>query len=359
MSSTGKKRRGNRLLADELPLLFFPTGRMPCSEETRSVFEVVLRDRGNAKRFRGGTAGLRKREAFSRRYCGIEETRSVFEVVLRDRGNAKRFRGGTADSGECERNQKMADNKIPVICVKDLYKIYRVGESKVRALNGVDFTIYKGEFCAIVGTSGSGKSTLLNMLAGLEKPTKGEIVIAGEHIENKTENQLVRFRREHIGFIFQSFNLLSTMTALENVALPLTFQGVDKAKRLKKASALLDLVKLGKYKNHRPTQMSGGQQQRVGVARALVVDPEIIFADEPTGNLDSNTSREVMELMQQVVHEKQQTLVMVTHDNHLASFADRIFHIIDGKIVRIDDMTGKSKEEREKEEKKREEEASI
>ena len=168
------------------------------------------------------------------------------------------------------------------------------------------------------------------------------------------------------------------MTALENVALPLTFQGVDKAKRLKKASALLDLVKLGKYKNHRPTQMSGGQQQRVaiaralvnnpsviiadeptGVARALVVDPEIIFADEPTGNLDSNTSREVMELMQQVVHEKQQTLVMVTHDNHLASFADRIFHIIDGKIVRIDDMTGKSKEEREKEEKKREEEASI
>ena len=306
MSSTGKKKRGNRLLADELPLLFFSTGRMPCSEETRSVFERVLRD----------------------------------------------------SSGN-ERNQKMADNKIPVICVKDLYKIYRVGESKVSALNGVDFTIYKGEFCAIVGTSGSGKSTLLNMLAGLEKPTKGEIVIAGEHIENKTENQLVRFRREHIGFIFQSFNLLSTMTALENVALPLTFQGVDKAKRLKKASALLDLVKLGKYKNHRPTQMSGGQQQRVGVARALVVDPEIIFADEPTGNLDSNTSREVMELMQQVVHEKQQTLVMVTHDNHLASFADRIFHIIDGKIVRIDDMTGKSKEEREKEEKKREEEASI
>ena len=319
MSSTGKKRRGNRLLADELPLLFFPTGRVPCSEDTQSVFERVLRDRGNAKR----------------------------------------FRGGTADSSGNERNQKMADNKIPVICVKDLYKIYRVGESKVRALNGVDFTIYKGEFCAIVGTSGSGKSTLLNMLAGLEKPTKGEIVIAGEHIENKTENQLVRFRREHIGFIFQSFNLLSTMTALENVALPLTFQGVDKAKRLKKASALLDLVKLGKYKNHRPTQMSGGQQQRVGVARALVVDPEIIFADEPTGNLDSNTSREVMELMQQVVHEKQQTLVMVTHDNHLASFADRIFHIIDGKIVRIDDMTGKSKEEREKEEKKREEEASI
>lgn len=231
----------------------------------------------------------------------------------------------------------MAEARKPVIQVKDLYKVYRVGDTKVRALNGVDFNIYKGEFCSIVGTSGSGKSTLLNMLAGLEKPTRGEIVIAGEHIENKTENQLVRFRREHIGFIFQSFNLMATMTAVENVALPLTFQGVGKEQRMKKASALLDLVGLKKYKEHKPTQMSGGQQQRVGVARALVVNPEIIFADEPTGNLDSNTSQEVMELMQKVVLEKQQTLVMVTHDNHLASFADRIFHIIDGKIVQIED----------------------
>ena len=226
----------------------------------------------------------------------------------------------------------MADNKIPVICVKDLYKIYRVGESKVRALNGVDFTIYKGEFCAIVGTSGSGKSTLLNMLAGLEKPTKGEIVIAGEHIENKTENQLVRFRREHIGFIFQSFNLLSTMTALENVALPLTFQGVDKAKRLKKASALLDLVKLGKYKKHRPTQMSGGQQQRVGVARALVVDPEIIFADEPTGNLDSRTSSDVLGLLKVTSQKFHQTIVMITHNNEIAQLAGCIIRIEDGRI---------------------------
>ena len=241
----------------------------------------------------------------------------------------------------------MADTRKPVIQVKDLYKVYRVGDTRVRALNGVDFTIYKGEFCAIVGTSGSGKSTLLNMLAGLEKPTKGEVVIAGEHMENKTENQLVKFRRDHIGFIFQSFNLMPTMNAVENVALPLMFQGVGKEERTKKASELLDLVKLSKYKKHRPTQMSGGQQQRVGIARAfvtrparaLVVDPEIIFADEPTGNLDSNTSREVMELMQQVVREKNQTLVMVTHDDHLAGFADRIFHIIDGKIVQIEENT--------------------
>ena len=234
-------------------------------------------------------------------------------------------------------DERMETKERPVIQVKDLYKLYRVGDSYVRALNGVNLEIYKGEFCSIVGTSGSGKSTLLNMLAGLEKPTRGEIVIAGEHMEDKTENQLVRFRREHIGFIFQSFNLLPAMNAVENVALPLTFQGVDRDIRLRRASRLLDLVGLKAHKKHRPTQMSGGQQQRVGIARALVVIPQIIFADEPTGNLDSHTSKDVMELMQRVVREQKQTLVMVTHDNYLAGFADRIFHIIDGQIVQVDD----------------------
>ncbi len=228
----------------------------------------------------------------------------------------------------------------PVIRVNDLYKIYRVGETKVRALNGGSFTINRGDFCSIVGTSGSGKSTLLNMLAGLEKPTKGEIVIAGEHMESKTENQLVAFRREHIGFIFQSFNLMGTMNAIENVALPLTFQGMDRKSRNRKAEEMLDLVGLQKHKQHRPNQMSGGQQQRVGVARALVVEPEIIFADEPTGNLDSNTSVEVMNLMKKVVREKNQTLVMVTHDNYLAGFADLVLRIKDGKIIEIEDRRG-------------------
>ena len=161
----------------------------------------------------------------------------------------------------------MGTQARPVIQVKNLYKVYRVGDSHVRALDGVNLEIYKGEFCSIVGTSGSGKSTLLNMLAGLEKPTKGEIIIAGEHMENKTENQLVKFRREHIGFIFQSFNLMGTMNAVENVALPLTFQGVDKDIRMKRASRVLDMVGLKEHKKHKPTQMSGGQQQRVGVAR--------------------------------------------------------------------------------------------
>ena len=224
-----------------------------------------------------------------------------------------------------------------VIEVKSLYKLYRVGDEVVRALDGVGFEIFQGEFCAIVGTSGSGKSTLLNMLAGLEKPTKGSVVIAGKHIENLTEEQLVRFRRDNVGFIFQSFHLLGTMNAVENVALPLSFRGVPRDVRLRKADQKLDLVKLKKHKKHLPNQMSGGQQQRVGVARALVVDPKIIFADEPTGNLDSHTSEEVMRLMQQVVREQKKTLVMVTHDSHLATYADRVFHIRDGKILKIED----------------------
>lgn len=228
-------------------------------------------------------------------------------------------------------------DKTPVIQVRNLYKIYRVGETKVPALAGVDFNMYKGEFCAIVGPSGSGKSTLLNMLAGLEKPSKGEIVIAGKHIEKLSENELVAFRRERVGFIFQSYNLLNTMNAIENIALPLSFQGISKKERLLKAKKYLKLVGLEKVGDHMPNQMSGGQQQRVGIARALVVHPRIIFADEPTGNLDSRTTMEVLKLMQKIVKEQNQTLVMVTHDNHLATYADRIFHIIDGKIFKIEE----------------------
>ena len=222
-----------------------------------------------------------------------------------------------------------------VIEVKNLKKTYHIGENKVKALRGVSFSIEKGQFCAIVGTSGSGKSTLLNMLAGLEKPTAGEIIIAGEHIENKTENQLVKFRREHIGFIFQAYNLMGTMNAVENVALPLTFRGVPKAERTRRAKKMIHLVGLDKYWDHKPNQMSGGQQQRVGVARALVLKPDIIFADEPTGNLDSNTSNEIMELMKTVVRERHNTLIMVTHDNNLASIADKIIRIVDGQIVEV------------------------
>ncbi|MFR5602444.1 MAG: ABC transporter ATP-binding protein [Lachnospiraceae bacterium] len=233
----------------------------------------------------------------------------------------------------------MDTKKIPIIQVKNLYKIYRVGETKVYALNGVDFNIYKGEFCAIVGPSGSGKSTLLNMLAGLEKPSKGEIVISGKHIEKLTENQLVAFRRENVGFIFQSYNLLKTMNALENAALPLSFRGISKKERNAIAKKYLKLVGLEKQMNHMANAMSGGQQQRVGIARALAMNPKIIFADEPTGNLDSKTTKEVLELMRKIVREENQTLIMVTHDNYIASFADRQFHIVDGKILKIEERS--------------------
>lgn len=224
-----------------------------------------------------------------------------------------------------------------VIRVRDLYKVYRMGDTKVYALNGVDLDIRRGEFCAITGPSGSGKSTLLNMLAGLEHPSKGEIVIVGKHIEKLNEKQLVTFRRERVGFIFQSYNLIATMDAVENVALPLSFRGMGKAKRAKRAKEYLKLVGLERFMTHMPNQMSGGQQQRVGIARALAVDPQIIFADEPTGNLDSKTTMEVLKLMQTIVRERNQTLVMVTHDNNLATYADRIIKIIDGKIVSIEE----------------------
>lgn len=227
--------------------------------------------------------------------------------------------------------------QTPIISVRNLYKVYQAGETRVRALNGIDFDLYKGEFCSIVGTSGSGKSTLLNMIAGLEKPTKGEVTIVGERIDKLSESELVNFRRKHVGFVFQSYNLMPTMTALENVALPLTFQGIGRKERNERAKEALRLVGLAKYSHHRPTQMSGGQQQRVGIARGLVVNPEIIFADEPTGNLDTRFSKEIMNLMKNVSKEQNQTMVMVTHDRVLAYYADRIIHIIDGKISLIED----------------------
>ena len=233
----------------------------------------------------------------------------------------------------------------PIIRVKNLYKVYRGGESKVFALNGVDFSLNRGEFCAVVGPSGSGKSTLLNMMAGLEKPSKGEIIIAGTHIERMTEKELVTFRRENVGFIFQSYNLLKTMNAVENVALPLSFRGIPKKIRLEKARKYLKLVGLEKQMNHMANEMSGGQQQRVGIARALVVNPRIIFADEPTGNLDSKTTKEVLKLMRRIVREQKQTLIMVTHDNYLAGFADKQIHIVDGKILKIEEQHHEDEEE--------------
>ena len=239
----------------------------------------------------------------------------------------------------------MEEKKTPVIRVKNLYKIYQVGTNKVYALNGVDFTMYRGEFCAIVGPSGSGKSTLLNMLAGLEKPTKGEIIIAGKHMERMDENQLVQFRRENVGFIFQSYNLLKTLNAVENVALPLSFRGVPKKIRNARAEEYLKLVGLEKQMKHMANAMSGGQQQRVGIARALVVDPKIIFADEPTGNLDSLNARELMEYLVKINKEKHTTIIMVTHDSFVASYSKKVYYMKDGHLDLSIDCLNKTQDD--------------
>lgn len=222
----------------------------------------------------------------------------------------------------------------PIIRTEKLRKVYAVGKERVVALNDVDLAIEKGEFCCIVGQSGSGKSTLLNQLAGLEKPTRGKVFIGKHEISAMNETELAQFRQQHLGFIFQSYNLLPTMTAAENVALPLMFKGIDKKTRLKLARKELKSMGLLGRANHLPTEMSGGQQQRVGIARAFVSNPKVIFADEPTGNLDSKNSREVLDLLLDLAARNQMTLIVVTHDEKIAHAMDSILVIHDGHVRR-------------------------
>lgn len=220
-----------------------------------------------------------------------------------------------------------------MIKVQNLRKVYKVGNEKVVALDNINLEIEKGEFCCIVGTSGSGKSTLLNQLAGLEKPTKGSVTIIGENISKMDEKKLAVFRQNNIGFIFQSYNLMPTMTAVENVAFPLMFKGVPRKEREKKARAILAEMQMKDRMKHKPTELSGGQQQRVGIARAFVGKPAVIFADEPTGNLDSKTTEQVMDMLIDISEKNNITFVMVTHDNELAKKAKRVVTLVDGNIV--------------------------
>ena len=229
-----------------------------------------------------------------------------------------------------------------LIELKGVRKVYRVGNEKVVALQNIDLTIQKGEICCLLGTSGSGKSTLLNLLAGLEKPSRGEIIIKDIHIEKLNEQRLVLFRQKYIGFVFQSYNLLPGLTALENVGLPLTFKGIPRKLRDKKAQQMLKAVGLTSHNNRKPSQMSGGQQQRVGIARAFVGNPQIIFADEPTGNLDSKTTIDVMNLITEMARKNSQTLIIVTHDISIAKYADKVIHILDGNIEKVVTQTPSS-----------------
>ena len=220
-----------------------------------------------------------------------------------------------------------------MIKVQNLRKVYKVGGEKVVALNNISLHIQPGEFCCIVGTSGSGKSTLLNMLAGLEKPTKGKVKIDGKMVSKMTEKELAVFRQQTIGFIFQSYNLMPTLTAVENVAFPLMFKGVDRKTREKKARKILKEMGLGERMEHKPGELSGGQQQRVGIARAFVGKPKVIFADEPTGNLDSATTEQVMKMLLEISQQNGITFVMVTHDPELARIAPRIITLKDGQVI--------------------------
>ena len=218
-----------------------------------------------------------------------------------------------------------------LIEVKDAYKIYNPGENEVRALDGVSLTVDRGEFLMIVGHSGSGKSTLMNMLGCLDVPTSGSYFLHGKDVSRMSDDELSDVRNREIGFIFQGFNLIANLTALENVELPLIYRGVGKKERRELAEAALEKVRLGQRMSHKPSEMSGGQQQRVAIARAIAQAPPVILADEPTGNLDSGSTKEIMSILKQL-HREGRTVILITHDNDIAAQARRVIRIKDGKI---------------------------
>lgn len=221
---------------------------------------------------------------------------------------------------------------MSLIEIRDIYKIYNPGENEVRALDGINLTVEHGEFLAIVGQSGSGKSTLMNMLGLLDVPTSGTYTLDGVDTANMTDDELSEIRNKEIGFIFQGFNLIPSLTAVENVELPLVYRGMKKEERNKLALDALERVGLSHRLDHLPKQMSGGQQQRVAIARAVAARPPIILADEPTGNLDSHSGIEVMKILHEL-HEEGRTVILITHDNDIANEATRVIRIQDGQII--------------------------
>ena len=236
-----------------------------------------------------------------------------------------------ADGGKARRTGRIRMNNS-IISTHELKKYYTVGENTVKALDGVNITINKGEFICIAGRSGSGKSTLLNMLAGLELPTSGTVHVAGTRLESMNEKARIRFRRDDIGFVFQSYNLMPQYTALENVALPLAIRGAPLKLRNEIAEAMLVRVGLKEHIHHKPGELSGGQQQRVGIARAVITRPPIVLADEPTGNLDTGTSGETMELLTGLFRERGTTFILVSHDPEMRKYTDRTITFSDGRI---------------------------
>ncbi|MDP7323398.1 MAG: ABC transporter ATP-binding protein [Candidatus Woesearchaeota archaeon] len=221
-----------------------------------------------------------------------------------------------------------------IIKLENVWKIYEIGKVKVAALRGLSLDIKKGEFVSIMGPSGSGKSTAVNMVGCLDIPSKGKVLLDGRDISELRESDLAQIRGVKIGFIFQQFNLINTLSAMQNVMLPMMFQGKDEEARIARAKELLNIVELGDRMHHKPTELSGGQQQRVAIARSLSNDPEVILADEPTGNLDSKTGVSVMAFLKKLHREEGKTIIMVTHDTDVAKFADRTAYLKDGKLQR-------------------------
>ena len=224
--------------------------------------------------------------------------------------------------------------KEAIIKLDNVWKIYKMGKVEVPALRGMNLEVKTGEFLAIMGPSGSGKSTAMNMVGCLDVPTKGRIFLEGQDISKLSESDLAQIRGKKIGFIFQTFNLILTLSALENVALPMIFQNITKEERVKRATELLEMVGLGDRINHKPNELSGGQQQRVAIARSLINNPEVILADEPTGNLDSVSGHKVIDFLKELHEKEKKTIVMVTHDKDVAKCAQRIEHLYDGQIVK-------------------------
>lgn len=223
---------------------------------------------------------------------------------------------------------------IPFLKLENVWKTYKLAkDGELPILKGVNLEINPGSFATIMGPSGSGKSTLMYLLGLLDMPTKGKIFVEGQDVSDLSEDRLAQLRGKKIGFIFQQFNLLQNLTALENVMLPMIFQGVPEEKRREKAMQLLESVNLGKRVHHKPTEVSGGEQQRIAIARSLVNDPEILIADEPTGNLDSSTGKTVMEILTKLHKEQGKTIVVVTHDPNIAQYSQNVIHIMDGNIV--------------------------
>jgi len=237
------------------------------------------------------------------------------------------------------KNNSKKDNKEYIVELENIGKHFKMGHAIIKALDDINLKIKKGEFLSVIGTSGSGKSTLLNIIGGLLKPTIGKIIVDNYDISNYSDNEMANYRKNMVGFVFQSFNLIPTLTAIENVEYPMIFRAVPRKERLKKSEDILNKVGLGDRLKHNPTELSGGEQQRVSIARAIINEPEIILADEPTGNLDSKTGKEIMEILRKISEEMKRTLIVVTHDIYISHYTDRRVYLSDGKIDKIEKVT--------------------